>query len=59
MDAARLEAKRWRKANNKDLYCLWCGKEIGEWSDCQCHASHWRPARQMTAADLGLEVCDA
>jgi hypothetical protein len=52
------KAREWRRINGKEVFCLWCGKEIGDWIDCECHASKWRGV-QMTEADLGLGKADA
>lgn len=48
----RLAAKRRRKEDGKDVYCAWCGKEIGDWIDCNCHASNWKADREMVEGDL-------
>lgn len=48
---AKWAARAWRRQNNKEVFCSWCWKEIGDWIDCECHASRWR-GREMVEGDL-------
>ena len=40
-------AREHRRQNGKEVFCLWCSKEIGDWKDCPCY----RP-REMIKGDL-------
>lgn len=49
---AKDEARRARREAGKDVYCAWCGKEIGDWSSCECYR---RPVPVMRLSDVSEE----
>jgi hypothetical protein len=50
-ETAKREARNRRREAGKDVYCTLCGKEIGDWINCWCHASKWR-GRVMMKGNL-------